>query len=153
APGSMSAPYDVPLVLRDAMFDTQGLLVYEDNDESGVFGDVLLVNGVPWPVMQVEPRLDRFRILNASVSGSYGLQLHGGRSTVPMTVVGTDAGLVPKPQVVSSFRHGMAERFEILVDFSKYKGATITMRNQSPKNNIDYETSTRVMQFKVGSTV
>jgi FtsP/CotA-like multicopper oxidase with cupredoxin domain len=153
APGSMSAPYDVPLVIRDAMFDSSGLLLYLDNDESGVYGDVPLVNGVPWPVMNVEPRLYRFRVLNASVSRSYSWQLHDGRSSVPMTVVGTDAGLMPKPQVVSSFRHGMAERYEILVDFRNYKGATITLKNLLPKNNINYDGITQVMRFKVGTSV
>ena len=60
-------------------------LVYDDNSESGVYGDVILVNGVPWPVMEVEPRKYRFRILNASVSRSYRWQLHDGRAPVPMT--------------------------------------------------------------------
>jgi FtsP/CotA-like multicopper oxidase with cupredoxin domain len=153
APGSKSAPYDVPMVVRDAMFDANGLFLYEDNSESGVYGDVPLVNGVPWPVMKVEPRLYRFRILNASVSRSYHWQLSTGRTAVPMRVMATDAGLVPEPQVVSSFRHGMAERYEVLIDFAKYQGATLTLKNLFPKNNIDYESIGEVMQFKVGTTV
>lgn len=153
APGSMSAPYDVPLIMRDASFGTDGGLLYDDNSESGIYGDVMLVNGVPWPVMNVEPRIYRFRILNASVSRSYQWQLNDGRSTVPMTVIGTDAGLMPAPQVVSDFRHGMAERYEIIVDFSKYKGGTVTMKNLQPKNNIAYESMANVMQFKVGTQV
>ena len=40
-------------------------------DHSGLCGDVILVNGRPWPVMQVERRKYRFRILNASISRSY----------------------------------------------------------------------------------
>jgi spore coat protein A, manganese oxidase len=62
--------YDVPVVIRDAMFDSKGGLVYDDNSESGVYGDVILINGVPWPEMVVEPRKYRFRFLNASVSRS-----------------------------------------------------------------------------------
>ena len=38
---------------------------------SGLWGDVVLVNGVPWPVMKVQRRVYRFRMLNASVSRSY----------------------------------------------------------------------------------
>ncbi len=129
---------------------------YEDNSESGAFGDIVLVNGVPWPVMQVEPRRYRFRILNASVSRSYEWQLHDGRSSVPMTVIGTDTGLVPEPQVVSSFRHGMAERYEIVVDFTPYaqkpgaRAAKLTLKNLMPKNNVDEETARYAMQFVVG---
>ena len=145
--------YDVPLVVRDAMFATDGSLIYDDNSESGVYGDVILVNGVPWPQMNVEPRKYRFRILNASVSRSYTWQLHDGRSAAPMTVIGTDAGLMPKPQVVTSLRHGMAERYEVVIDFAKYKGATLTLKNLLPPNNINYDGVKQAMRFKVGTTV
>ena len=146
-----SGDYDIPLVVRDATFATDGSLIYDDNSESGVYGDVPLINGVPWPFLDVEPRIYRFRILNASVSRSYEWQLHDGVAPVPMTVIGTDPGLVPKPQVVTSLRHGMAERYEIVIDFSKYKGAKLTLKNRSPKNNIDYSTMSEVMQFRVGT--
>ncbi len=148
--------YDVPLIVKDAMFDEKGGLVYEDNSESGVFGDVILVNGVPWPAMEVEPRKYRFRFLNASVSRSYRWQLHDGRSAVPMTVIGTDAGLMPAPQVTGDFRHGMAERYEVVIDFSPYAQkpgsapARLTLKNLSPKNNIDYDGTKHAMQFVVG---
>ncbi len=145
-----SRAYDVPLIVRDAMFATDGSLIYDDNSESGVYGDVPLVNGVPWPVMDVEPRKYRFRILNASVSRSYIWQVHDGRAPVPMTVIGTDAGLMPKPQVVTSMRHGMAERYEVVIDFAAYKGATLTLKNLLPKNNINYDGISQIMQFRVG---
>ena len=60
--------YDVPLIVSDAMFDTDGQLLYDDDDHSGLYGDVILVNGRPWPVMKVERRKYRFRILNASIA-------------------------------------------------------------------------------------
>ena len=55
-----------------------------------MFGDVILVNGRPWPVMRVERRKYRFRILNASISRTYRLQLDTGD---PLVVIGTDGGL------------------------------------------------------------
>lgn len=148
--------YDVPVVVKDVMLDTSGGLIYDDNSESGVFGDVVLVNGVPWPAMQVEPRKYRFRFLNASISRSYEWQLHDGRSAVPMTVIGTDAGLVPAPQVVSSFRHAMAERYEVVIDFAPFaqkpgqSPAKLTLKNLMPKNNVDVATARYAMQFVVG---
>ncbi len=155
APGSDPGQrqYDVPLVVRDAMFATDGTLIYDDNSESGVYGDVILMNGVPWPLMDVEPRLYRFRVLNASLSRSYTWQLHDGRSAVPITMVATDAGLMPQPMQVASFRHGMAERYEFCVDFSRYKGATVRMMNLGPDNNIDYSTTAWAMAFRVGRSV
>lgn len=152
APGSPSAPYDVPMIVKDAMFATDGGLVYDDNSESGIYGDVVLVNGVPWPVMDVEPRKYRFRILNASVSRSYTWQVHDGRAPVPVTVIGTDAGLMPRPQSVTSFRHGMAERYEVIIDFANYRGALLTLKNLLPPNNINYDTVKQVMQFRVAKT-
>jgi len=152
APGSASAPYDVPMIVKDAMFATDGSLIYDDNSESGIYGDVVLVNGVPWPVMDVEPRKYRFRILNASVSRSYKWQLHDGRAPVPVTVIGTDAGLMPRPMTVTDFRHGMAERYEVIVDFANYRGALVTLKNLLPPNNINYDTVKQVMQFRVART-
>jgi FtsP/CotA-like multicopper oxidase with cupredoxin domain len=141
--------YDVPLVLRDAMFESDGQLLYDDNGHSGVYGDVILVNGVPWPKMQVERRKYRFRVLNASISRSYDLQLDSGE---PLIVIGTDGGLMPHPQPVATLKSGMAERYEVVIDFSKYQiGQRVVLENVSPKNNIDHDTTGIVMAFDVVS--
>jgi FtsP/CotA-like multicopper oxidase with cupredoxin domain len=143
--------YDLPFILKDAMFQENGDLVIDDNNENGIYGDVVLVNGVPWPRMEVEPRKYRFRVLNASVSRSYDLSLDTGE---PLTVIATDGGLMPAPQPCAHVKIGMAERYEIVIDFSKYQpGQKVTMRNASPKNNIDYDTTDVVCQFVVGSMV
>ena len=42
-----------------------GELLFDSNDHSGMYGDVILVNGVPWPAMKVKRRKYRFRLLNA----------------------------------------------------------------------------------------
>ncbi|MGI8729014.1 MAG: multicopper oxidase family protein [Solirubrobacteraceae bacterium] len=139
--------YDVPLCLRDAMFEDNGQLLYDDNSESGVYGDVILVNGVPWPNMRVERRKYRFRILNGSISRSYDLSLDSGE---PLIVIGTDGGLMPHPMPVAHLRTSMAERYEVVIDFSKYRiGQRVVMRNTSPANNIDYDTTDVVMAFDV----
>ena len=71
------------------MFAANGALGFDDREHSGLWGDVILVNGKPWPVMKVQKRVYRFRILNASVSRSYNFRLSTGD---PVTVVATDAG-------------------------------------------------------------
>src|SRR4051795_12390346 len=78
--------YDVPLIIKDAMFTSSGQLIFEDNSQSSLFGDVILVNGKPWPLMQVEPFMYRFRLLNASISRSYNLSLDTGDDLI---VIGT----------------------------------------------------------------
>jgi FtsP/CotA-like multicopper oxidase with cupredoxin domain len=143
--------YDVPLILKDAMFQSNGDLVFDDNNESGIYGDVILVNGVPWPKMKVEPRKYRFRVLNASVSRSYDLALDTGD---PLTVIGTDGGLMPQSQDCAHVKVGMAERYEIVIDFAKYKpGQQVVLKNLGPKNNIDYDTTGVIMAFEVGAVV
>ena len=143
--------YDQPLILKDAMFQENGDLVIDDNNENGIYGDVILVNGVPWPRMEVEPRKYRFRVLNASVSRSYDLSLDTGE---PLVVIGTDGGLMPAPQPCAHVKVGMAERYEIVIDFSKYQpGQKVTLKNRSPDNNIDYDTTGVVCQFVVGAHV
>jgi spore coat protein A, manganese oxidase len=139
--------YDVPLTVRDAIFGADGQLIYNDNSESSVMGDVILVNGKPWPKMQVEQRKYRFRILNGSVSRSYKFALSTGDA---MTVIATDGGLMPKPQPVASFRHGMAERYEIIIDFSKYTvGQRVILKNLSLPNNVDFDSTRQIMAFDV----
>jgi FtsP/CotA-like multicopper oxidase with cupredoxin domain len=144
-------PYDLPLILKDAMFQQNGDLVIDDNGESSLYGDVILVNGRPWPLMQVEPRKYRFRVLNASVSRSYDLQLSSGEG---MHVIATDGGLMPRSQEVGHFRIGMAERYEIVIDFAKYTpGTRVVLQNLQPDNNIDFDNTDVVMAFEVLNTV
>jgi spore coat protein A, manganese oxidase len=90
-------------------------------------------------------------VLNASISRSYDLALDTGE---PLTVIGTDGGLMPHPQPVGNFRIGMAERYEVVIDFAKYRpGQRVVLRNLQPPNNIDFETTHEVMAFRVGSAV
>ena len=140
-------PYDVPLILSDVMFAADGSLGYDDRDHSGVWGDVLLVNGRPWPVMKVQRRVYRFRVLNASVSRSYRPVLH---PEAPFHFVATDGGLMPVSQDVTQFRLGPAERYEVLIDFRPYSpGQRVELRNLSNENNRDFDDTDKIMAFDV----
>jgi spore coat protein A, manganese oxidase len=139
--------FDVPLVLHDAMFNNDGSLLFTLENQSGLWGDVILVNGRPWPAMKVKRRKYRFRVLDASISRSYNLSLSTGD---PFWIIGTDGGLMPAPQQVTSYRQLSGERYEIVIDFSKYKaGQRVILKNTSPKNNINYANADKVMAFDV----
>jgi spore coat protein A len=141
--------YDVPLMIRDALFDANGELLFYDPEHSGVHGDVILVNGRPWPVMKVERRKYRFRILNASVSRGFRLELSTGE---PFVFIGTDGGLMQRPQSAKSFRLGIAERYEVVIDFAKYKiGERVVLNNLGVKNTPNFATTGKVMAFDVSS--
>ena len=139
--------FDVPIMVSDAIFDATGQVVYADNEVHGLWGDTILVNGVPWPLMQVQRRVYRFRFLVGSISRSYRFALSTGD---PFYVVGTDGGMTPTVRPVASWRQGTAERYEVLVDFRKYEvGQNINLNNLSNKNNLNFANTGKVMRFQV----
>ena len=139
--------YDLPLILADKMFSSNGEFRYDDAGHTGLWGDVVLVNGVPWPNLKVKKRLYRFRVLNASLSRGYRLQLS---NSVPFSVIGTDGGLMPQVQQTTQLRIGMAERYEIVIDFSKYTpGTKLQLLNLGVPNSTDFDNTGKVMQFEV----
>ena len=139
--------YDLPLILADKMFSSNGEFRYDDAGHTGLWGDVVLVNGVPWPNLKVKKRLYRFRILNASISRGYRLQMN---NSTPISVIGTDGGLMPQVQQTTQLRIGMAERYEIVIDFSKYTpGTKLQLLNLGVPNSTDFDNTGKVMQFEV----
>jgi spore coat protein A len=146
--GIPTGAYDAPMILRDALFEQNGSLRWDDHDKSSFMGDVILVNGVPWPVLPVQKRRYRFRILNAAISRSFNLSLSDSRAK--MWVIATDGGFMPKPVRVSSLKVGMAERYEVILDFGDCPdGLAVTLKSSPVKNNVDYLHTGKVMQFKV----
>ena len=139
--------FDVPLMISDAMFERDGQLLFTLDDQSGMWGDVALVNGRPWPNMQVKRRKYRFRVLNSCISRSFNYRLS---NNAPFHVIATDGGLTAQPWQVTNIRHGSAERYEVIIDFSSYSvGTKIQLMNGSPPNNRDYPNMDRLMQFEV----
>jgi spore coat protein A len=139
--------FDVPFLLYDALFNADGSLAFNDNGHLGMWGDIITVNGVPWPTMRVKPRIYRFRVLNSSVARSYRPFLSNGD---PIHIVGTDGGMTPIVQSVPSWRTGTAERTEILIDFRGFRtGQSVDLLNASPKNNIDFVNTDKIMRFEV----
>ncbi len=99
----------------------------------GVLGDVILVNGAPWPKLEVANTRYRFRILNASNARRYELALDpapGGAAS--FVQIGSDGGLLDKPVAHRTIRIAPSERFDVIVDFSRYRlGSQVTLLNQA----------------------
>jgi FtsP/CotA-like multicopper oxidase with cupredoxin domain len=145
--GGPGAEYDVGLMISDMMFQANGHQLFDDRSHSGLWGDVILVNGQPWPVMRVKKRMYRFRVLDASVSRSYRFTLS---PQVPMRVVATDGGLIPRSQEITQWRHGSAERYEILINFTDVSAGTrVELKNLSNPDNRDFSNTGKVMAFDV----
>jgi FtsP/CotA-like multicopper oxidase with cupredoxin domain len=144
--------YDLPLVLSDKIVRRNGTLFFDPEELKDFWGDIILVNGVPWPKMPVERRKYRFRICNTGGSRAYNLRLSNG---APITVIGSDQGLLPAPVQTPNLIVGVAERYEIVLDFSEYSaGTSIILRNGELKNHEQYAQTNIVMRFDVaGSAV
>ena len=130
---------DIPLMITDRSFDEDGSFRYpaldlamrvlpgvEDDFMEGVLGDVVLVNGAPWPVLEVEAARYRLRILNGSNARRYRLSVPG----VPFVHIGSDSGLLARPATLESLTVAPGERFDVVIDLSGQRpGTELTVEN------------------------
>jgi spore coat protein A len=154
-----SGPYEIEIVIQDRMFNVDGEFFWPafDGDPAyddfitgeGVtltppdfptdggptalaefFGDFILVNGAPWPKLDVEPRKYRFRLLNGSDSRFYVLKFSDATQFLQ---IGTDNGLIENATLLSELVIAPGERYDVVVDFSgKANGTEIILQNTGP---------------------
>lgn len=113
--------YDIPLIIQDRSFTNGNQLRYMlgmHQRMTGFLGDTILVNGQENSVIPVKTRAYRLRLLNGSNSRIYKLGWDDG---TPITAIGTDGGLLHKPESLPYVMLAPAERVEIWVDFSGRK--------------------------------
>ena len=155
-------PYDLGLAIQDRMFKSNGQLYYPSMHDEGntnpsiipeFFGDFILVNGMTWPVLEVEPRQYRFRVLNGSDSRFYNLFLS---NKIAFQQIGTDDGLLPSPVSMTQMLIAPGERKDIILDFSNPNlwGQTIIVHNNAktpfPRGtSIDPKSTGQIMAFRV----
>jgi spore coat protein A len=150
--------YEIPLVLFNRAFFTDGELNFPrvstnpDNAYwvAGDVSDVALVNGKVWPNLNVERRQYRFRLLAADNGALYNINIDNNGTLVPFTIIGSDGGYLPAPQVVQNVSIGITERADILVDFSQFAAGTqIILRNANEDPTDPLNT---LMRFTVQNT-
>jgi spore coat protein A len=150
---------ELPLMITDRAFAEDGSMRYPSIDRTlrtvhgveesyveGVLGDVILVNGAPWPVAEVSATRYRLRVLNASNARRYDLALDppppGGQA---FTQIGSDQGLLDAPRVHDHLRVAPAERYDLVVDFGRYPvGSEVTLVNRFGTGG-----TAHVMRFRV----
>lgn len=152
---------ELPLMIVDRSFASDGSLQYPSTDPTlvhepgvtgdfiaGVLGDVMLVNGTPWPEADVDGAHHRLRLLNASNARRLSLRLDppppGG-----IVQIGSDSGLLAAPVAHDHLVMAPGQRFDVVIDFAGYApGTVITLRN-------DYDSGRmgEVMRFVVGDAV
>jgi FtsP/CotA-like multicopper oxidase with cupredoxin domain len=126
--------FDVPMLFSDLLFDSQtGIAAFDTFNFDGVLGDRFLVNGKIQPVMHVHPRRYRFRWLDAGPSRFYQMFLTDLTNLNAHNLfwqISTDGNLLPRPYQVESVRLGVAERADVIIDFSQYAGKTLYIENR-----------------------
>ncbi len=145
--------YDIPMVFQDRLFDATGQLTYDNFLHDGFLGDRFCVNGVVQPYLPVARRKYRFRWLNGSNARFYEFFLSTGDQ---FSVVASDGGLLPRCARVSSLRIAPAERYEVVIDFSRFPvGTKVYLRNcleqrdgRGPRD-VEMDGCTPILEFRV----
>lgn len=126
------------------------------------FGDTMLANGTVYPKVAVEPKRYRIRFLNACNARFLNLQLYAADGSangitlnaatgIPTNasgpsfrVLGTEGGFLQNPvdvpsnvpfnpvTLTGSLITGLAERWDMLVDFSAFAGNSLILYNDAP---------------------
>jgi len=130
--------YDIPLGLQVLTAGT----VPPHNSSAGVI-QFVAVNGYDSPVLNVQPRWYRFRLLNASASQSISIELCAADSSGNYVnvnqyawVIGTDGGMLQQAIQLSDHQPTVyspswldifqAERYDMLIDFAGLQAQGLT---------------------------
>lgn len=119
---------DLPLVLQDRKFDANNQLIFADPGNTvGMLGDTILTNGTVNASFNVANVSHRLRVLNGSNARIYKLAWSDGS---PITVIGSDGGLLPAPVTRPYLMVAPGERYELYVDWrSKQVGQSVTLQS------------------------
>ncbi|MBR7833601.1 multicopper oxidase domain-containing protein [Actinospica durhamensis] len=158
-------PYEIEIAIQDRQFDTDGQLLFPDSAASGGLvggppnqaahpywipafqGDAMVVNGRTWPVLAVEPRRYRFRVLNGcngrylsmNLTEAHNADLSCAPSAAAFWQIGTDGGLLDRPAELNTpgrpeakrLDLAPAERADLIIDFSGLDGCSLILTNNA----------------------
>jgi FtsP/CotA-like multicopper oxidase with cupredoxin domain len=179
-------PYrEIPIAIQDRAFNADGSLFYPDSREffDGIvgdfipegefspiwnpefFGNMIMVNGNTWPFLQVEQRRYRLRFLNGCQSRFLILDFNAIPG-VEVWQIGNEGGFLAAPVNITAdhgnrLLMGLAERADVIVDFTNVPVGNHVLRNVGPDEPFgggeppddfdvaDPDTTGQIMQFRV----
>jgi len=118
---------DIPLILQDRRFRTDGSFAYLSgmmDSIQGMRGDVFLVNGAVSPRVSLPAKEVRFRVLNGSNARVYRLAFSDGRT---FRQIATDNALLEAPVELGALTLSPGERAEIVVDCTVDMGKRLVL--------------------------
>ncbi|RMH83431.1 bilirubin oxidase [Pseudomonas sp. AOB-7] len=148
--------YEIPLAIQDRSFNADGSLFYPDSraffDEIAgpfipdsdiaplwnpeFFGNMLMVNGSTWPFHTVEQVRYRLRLLNGCQSRFLILDFNAIPG-VEVWQIGNEGGFLAAPVNLTAdhgnrLLMGLAERVDLIVDFSQVPPGNYVLANVGP---------------------
>ncbi len=115
---------DIPLIVQDRSFNSDGSFAYRTSMMGVVAGDTILINGTTNPLLNVNKGNVRFRILNASNSQNFEFSLSDKSA---FQQIASDGGFLEAPLPHQSILLAPGERVEVIVDFSKTKHSKVSL--------------------------
>jgi len=138
--GLPAGEQELLLVLQDRDFTANHALRYIETGMTrmmGFRGDHILVNGRMDPRRAVATQPYRLRVLNGSNARIYKLAWNDGR---PVTVIGTDGGLLTAPEQRPFVTLAPAQRIDLWVDFSADEpGRTVQLVSEAHQGGMMHE--------------
>jgi FtsP/CotA-like multicopper oxidase with cupredoxin domain len=127
---------DIPVIVQDRSFNEDGSFDYNPTMREimrGWKGDTFMVNGVINPLLNVEAKQVRFRILNGSNSRVYTFAFASGKA---FKQIASDNAFLEAPVSLTQLQLSPAERAEIVVDFSGDLGNEEVFTDIASGNNL-----------------
>jgi FtsP/CotA-like multicopper oxidase with cupredoxin domain len=180
--------YEIPIAIQDRAFNDDGSLFYPDTREffdgatsedpgfipdtdlspiwnPEFFGNTIMVNGNTWPFQTVEQRRYRFRFLNGCQSRFLILDFNEIPG-VEVWQIGNEGGFLAAPVNLTETNGnrllmGLAERADMIVDFTKVQEGEHILMNVGPDEPFgggvpdddfdvaDPESTGQILQFRV----
>jgi FtsP/CotA-like multicopper oxidase with cupredoxin domain len=124
-------------VFQDKAFDSSGYLAFDQFNSDGILGNKFCVNGKIQPQFSVERRKYRFRYLSGGPSRIYEFYLTNAAGVNQDFVrISNDGNLYERPLTTKKMLLGVAERGDIIIDFSKYPiGTKLYVVNRMDQTN------------------
>lgn len=145
-----SGEYELPLIIQDKRFIGSSLSYMPSDDEimTGYLGETVLVNGVHSPFRSVDARWYRLRLLNGSTARVYQL---GFSHQHEFYLIGTDGGLIEKPEKMTSLMLAPGERADILINFKDFSvGSEVYLQSTKfSQFNLQGRQEFQIMKFRI----
>lgn len=117
---------DLPIVVQDRLREGNQFFYPGEESFDGALGDQIVVNGLAARETRVAAAAYRLRILNGSNARIYSLAWSDGS---PLTVIGTDGGLLSEPAERTAVLLSPGGRIEVWADFARWRGGEVWLES------------------------